>query len=135
MHDFLAANARRLTTDDDALLNADVSSPALERYREERALLARLDRLEREQVLVPRHQVRDGLERIASILRGAGDQLQREYGAGALELLMDALDDAQREVERLFPSATGATSDDANADVDPVDSSHEPVTEAEDPTP
>jgi len=122
LHDFLAANARRLATDDDELLNADVSSPALERYRDERALLARLDRLEREQTLVPRHQVRDGLERIASILRAAGDQLQREHGAGALELLSDALDDAQREIQRLFPTDGGATSSsDATADDAPAD--------------
>ncbi|MCA9056384.1 MAG: hypothetical protein KDA75_21295, partial [Planctomycetaceae bacterium] len=100
LHDFLAANARRLATDDDDLLHADVSSPALERYREERALLARLDRLEREQTLVPRHSVRDGLERIAAILRTAGEQLQREFGPEAMELLHEALDDAQREVEQ-----------------------------------
>lgn len=108
LHEFLAANARRLAPDDDDLLQADVSSPALERYREERALLARLDRREREGTLVPRHQVRDGLERIAAILRAAGDQLQREYGAGALELLSDALDDAQREIDRLFPDESSA---------------------------
>ena len=109
LHDFLAANARRLSSDDDDLLHADVSSPALERYREERALMARLDRLEREQTLVPRHAVRNGLERIAVILRTAGDQLQREYGAEAMELLHEALDDAQREIDQLFP-----TTDDGN---------------------
>ena len=42
---------------------------SLERYREERAKLARLDRLEREQLLIPRDEVRDGLGRIASVLR------------------------------------------------------------------
>ncbi|WP_339750336.1 hypothetical protein [uncultured Rubinisphaera sp.] len=41
-HDFLAANARRLSEDDD-LLDAAISSPALERYREERVILAKLD--------------------------------------------------------------------------------------------
>ena len=47
LHDFLAENAHKLNRDDDELLPGN-GSPALERYREERALLARLDRQERE---------------------------------------------------------------------------------------
>src|SRR5262245_24508452 len=43
LHDFLARNARKLGEEDDDMLVADVASPALERYREERAALARLD--------------------------------------------------------------------------------------------
>jgi len=104
LHDFLAKNARKLAEDDD-LMAVDVASPALERYREERAAMARLDRLERERVLVPRDEVREGLGRIAMILRGAGDSLQQQFGAGAVELLNEALDDATREIEQLFGTA------------------------------
>jgi len=106
-HDFLAANARKLAEDDDDLMAVDVATPALERYREERAALARLDRLERERMLVSRDEVREGLGRIAMILRGAGDSLQQQYGRGAVELLDEALDDAEREIERLFGAMNG----------------------------
>ncbi|MFQ5668332.1 MAG: hypothetical protein ACE5I7_18130 [Candidatus Binatia bacterium] len=97
-HDFLADNALRLARDDDLLRGG--SSPALERYRQERAELARLDRLERQRRLLPRDEVRQALGRIAAILRGAGDALQRKFGADAVEILYEALDDARREVER-----------------------------------
>ena len=97
LHDFLAENAQRLAREDDELLQGG-SSPALERYREERALLARLDRLERERRLLPRDEVREALGRISVILRGAGDTLSREFGTAAAEVLHEALDDAQREI-------------------------------------
>ena len=101
LHDFLAENAQRLARDDDAMLVGG-SSPALERYREERAQLARLDRLEREGKLLPRDEVREVLARIASILRDAGDALQRQFGSAAVEILHEALDDSQREIAAFF---------------------------------
>jgi len=101
LHEFLADNAQKLAREDDELMQGS-SSPALERYREERALIARLDRLEREARLVPRDEVRDALGRIASILRGAGDTLQRQFGPAAAEILLEALDDASREIDRSF---------------------------------
>jgi hypothetical protein len=101
-HDFLAENAVRLNQDD-ALLNGDgASSPALERYREERALLARLDRLEREEQLVSRDEAREGLARIANLLRTAGETLERQHGADAADVLREALEEAQREITRQF---------------------------------
>ncbi|MEQ9588032.1 MAG: hypothetical protein RJS97_08770 [Parvibaculaceae bacterium] len=107
LHDFFKRNAVKLAADDDLL--SGESSPALERYREERAALARLDRLERERVLVNRQEIREGLSRIASVLRTAGDTLQRQYGTGALEILNEALAEAEREMER----SDGGPSDDA----------------------
>ncbi|MEX0937330.1 MAG: hypothetical protein WDZ59_05675 [Pirellulales bacterium] len=104
MHDFLAENAIRLSRDDDPLMQGG-GSPALERYREERAALARLDRQEREGQLIPRSDVREALGRIASIVRGAGDAIQRQFGAAAAETLYEALDDAQREIDRFFGPA------------------------------
>jgi hypothetical protein len=103
LHDFLADNATKLAQDDDPLLQGG-GSPALERYREERAALARLDRLDRERELVPREAVRQALGRIAIILRSAGDALGRQFGPSATDLLYEALDDAGREVERSFGS-------------------------------
>lgn len=98
LHDFLADNAQKLARDDDVLLQGS-NSPALERYREERAELARLDRLERQRQLLPRDQLREALARIATIIRGAGDALQRQFGMPAVEILHEALDDAEREME------------------------------------
>jgi hypothetical protein len=102
LHDFLAENAVKLARDDDELMQGSPSSPALERYREECAALARLDRLEREGQLLPRDSVRDALGRVAGILRGAGDSLQRQFGPAAVEVLYEALDDATREIDHSF---------------------------------
>jgi hypothetical protein len=114
MHDFLAENAYKLARDDDPLMQGS-GSPALERYREERAAIARLDRLEREQKLVPRDEVREVLGRIAAIVRGAGESLQRQHGPSAVEALDEALDDADREIDRVFGAcdavACGESSD------------------------
>ena len=98
-HDFLSDNAAKLAREDDPLMQGS-GSPALERYREERAAIARLDRLEREEALLPRDVVREALGRIAGILRGAGDTLLRLFGLEAGQVLYEALDDAGREVDR-----------------------------------
>src|SRR4029079_4925511 len=101
-HDFIARNARRLRDPDDDMMFGDSNSPALERFREERAAIAKLDRLERERSLVPRDEVRDGLGRIAARLKAVGESLERQYGHEALEMLMEALDDVERDIERSF---------------------------------
>lgn len=101
LHNFLAENALKLARDEDPLMQGG-GSAALERYRDERAAMARMDRLEREGRLLPRDLAREALGRVAAVLRGAGDSLQREYGPGAVEILNETLDDAQREVERFF---------------------------------
>ncbi len=101
LHDFLAENAQKLAAENDPLMTGS-GSPALERYREERAAMARLDRLERERVLVRRDEARTALGRIAAILRGAGETLQRQFGAAAVEIMYEALDDAGLEIERAF---------------------------------
>lgn len=108
LHDFLAANAQRLTREPDDLLQGG-PSPALERYRNERAELARLDRLERQRHLLPRGEVREALGQIASILREAGEALQRQFGKAAAEVLYEALDDAEREIVRTLHGAAPET--------------------------
>lgn len=104
-HDFLAENAHKLNKDEDELLQGS-GSPALERYREERAALARLDRLEREGQLLSREHTRIALSRIATILRGAGDALRRQFGPAAVEILYEAMDDADREIDSTFGTAS-----------------------------
>jgi hypothetical protein len=101
LHNFLAENALKLATEEDTLMQGG-SSPALEQYREERAALARLDRLEREKQLIPRDQARQALGRIAVVLRSAGEALQRQFGSAAMEILTESLDDAEQEVDLCF---------------------------------
>jgi len=100
IHDFLAANAQKLAVEDPLLQEA--SSPALEQYRTERAALAKLDHLERERQLLPRDEARQALGRIAAILRGAADTLQRQFGQDACDILVEALADAEREIATSF---------------------------------
>ncbi|QDU28855.1 hypothetical protein ETAA8_39600 [Anatilimnocola aggregata] len=102
LHNFLAANARKLAAPDDELMQSGANSPALERYREERATLAKLERQEREGTLLPRDEARDGLGRIATRLRAAGELLERQFGPEAREILDEALSDADREIEQVF---------------------------------
>ena len=101
LHDFLAKNALKLARDEDDLMNG-AGSPALERYREERAAIARLDRRKMEGELQPRHEVREMMGTVASILRGAGDALTQQFGPAAAEILHEALNDAQRHVDRSY---------------------------------
>lgn len=112
LHDFLADNAYKLARDEAELMQG-TGSPALERFREERAALARMDRLEREGDLIPRDVARDVLARVASVLRNAGDALQRQFGVAAVEILFDALSEAGREIDRAF-----ARDDDASPAVE-----------------
>jgi hypothetical protein len=102
LHDFLAKNAQRLASEDDPLLQTAQSSPALEAYRQERARLAQLDRMEREQTLMPRAEVRASLAFMASLIRRATERLQRRYGEGAADIIRSTIDDFEREMEERF---------------------------------
>lgn len=113
-HDFLAANSRILSKAGQEGSGSATKSPALERYREERAKLVRLDRLEREAELLPRAYVQEGLARVAGLLRGMGEALQRAFGPDALRLLDETLDECEREVERLFSQGITVEGEDAS---------------------
>jgi hypothetical protein len=114
IHDFLAENAHKLAREDDVLLQG-APSPALEKYREERAKIARLERLEREGKLLPRHQIREFLARVATLIRDAGERVDRQYGAAAAAILYEALDEAQREIERTLGGGQEADADASNS--------------------
>jgi len=115
-HDFLAVNSRRLAGDEETGAEMDASTTALGEYRRERTKLARLDRRAREGELIPRDQVREGLGRIAAILRVAGDSLQRQYGTGAGDILYEALDDAEQDIDRIFGSESDGEPEDEPGD-------------------
>jgi hypothetical protein len=104
-HDFFAKHGHRLAAslsagDDDPLLSGP-SSPALERYREARAELAKLDLSARRKDLLPRGEIHDKLMRLASILRTTGETLGRQFGAEAQAVLGGALDEFERECKSL----------------------------------
>ena len=113
IHDFLAENALKLARDDDVLLQG-APSPALERYREERAKIAKLERLEREGKLLPRHQIREFLARVATLIREAGERLDRQFGESSAAILYEALDEAQREIDRTLGGGQEADADAPN---------------------
>ncbi len=107
-HEFIAENGRKLlrveSADDPLTDGSDPESPALERLREEQWKLKRLERLEREGRLVDREEQHHLLARIAANLRNCGEQLQRQYGEGALEILTDAIDDCQKLIDKAEPA-------------------------------
>ena len=101
LHDFLAENKHKLARDDDDLMSGP-NSPALERYREERAAIAKLNRLERERELLPRDLVRQSMSRSAACIRQVGESLQKQFGDAAALLLYEGIDDALAEIGRFF---------------------------------
>jgi hypothetical protein len=103
LHDFLAANALKLCgaeSDDPSL--AGCASPATERKRQIEVQLLTL-RLERERgQWIERRAVHEGHNRIGGVLRLAGEALLCQFGPAAQKILNDALDNSQREIDRLL---------------------------------
>lgn len=118
VHDFLAEHGPQLlkVEGEEAMLIGGESTPALEKLREESFRLKRLDRLERQKELLPRAALHDGLTRIASRLRRAGETLQKRYDPEAQDILNEALDDVEREIATLF---SGEQTDDLYDDPTP----------------
>jgi hypothetical protein len=110
-HDFLAKNAVQLAREEDELLQYGHNSPALGRYRDEKARLAQLDRREREGELLPAREVYRIVERLAYFVRTAGVLLQRNFGNEALDILTDALDQYEALMREEFSSEVAAAND------------------------
>lgn len=100
----VARAADRESSDGEPML-AGGDSPALERFRLARARIAELDLQERQGSLIPRDKVHDGLGRLATIIRGAGESLQRQFGREAQDILDEALADFDREAADTFGDA------------------------------
>lgn len=110
LHDFLAANARKLAADEPG------DPPALEKKREEDWRMARLKRHILEGAHLPRAEVHDALSRLAARIRRCGESLQRQFGPAALKILDDALSDAQLEIDNLYPDSPRAHDGDVDGD-------------------
>jgi phage terminase Nu1 subunit (DNA packaging protein) len=102
-HDLLRDNAHRLAAETGSG-DGDMSGPsskALERYRDERARMVKLQREAYEGTLIQREDVRAGFGMLAERLRQAGEVLQRQY-PGAEEILNEALEDCGRVMRKNF---------------------------------
>lgn len=110
--DALRAKTARDDTGD-SFMDGD-ESPGLERYRLAKAELAELELERRKGDLVDRAVMRTGLGRMADVLRGAGERLERVHGAEPAKVLSDALKGVEREIETVFgeSESDGAVTDD-----------------------
>jgi Fe-S cluster biosynthesis and repair protein YggX len=111
LHDFLATHhqkyrPRSVEPDDDGDNWQDSPrTPGLIRWQNEKAKLAKLDRLERERELLNRAEIQAGLAQIAAVLRNGGDALQKKCGPDALEIFTAMLDACERAIEQMLPEA------------------------------
>lgn len=106
---FMSQNGQKLLSDPDGdLENAGDDSPMLERLRKEKWRLARLDRRERENQLLPRAKVHETLAILAELIRGVGDKLQKNHGAEAARALNETMDSFATHVESLLKNGRGA---------------------------
>lgn len=95
LHDFLAENGPLLlrTVGTDQLLSGELQdSPALEKLREVTFRLKELEYEQKKGNLIPREEIHQFFSQFANRIRSAGDQLQRKFGADALEILNAAID-------------------------------------------
>lgn len=77
------------------------SSPALERYREERAAMVRIERLKLEQELVSVEELIPALDAAGNILRDAAEAIGREFGPIAQERINEALSEIEAKFSEL----------------------------------
>ena len=82
--------------------DVEPAAPWLEKWREEKARLARFDRKEREGSLLDRESVQEALLSMAAILRNLGTTIQRHHGPEAHELVMEAIDDWEKDCRTSF---------------------------------
>lgn len=71
----------------------------LERFRSERAMIARMERLAMQRKLLPVAEVRTELARIADTLRAAAERIEDQYGRDAGDLLREVIDGMRRHAE------------------------------------
>ena len=99
LHDFLVENQSRL--------KGKGQSDWREMARQEEYLMARLKRLEKAGQLIPIEELQELHGRLIAALRGLGEQLERNHGGPAKDLLNATLETFKREIEQ-SPTATPA---------------------------
>jgi phage terminase Nu1 subunit (DNA packaging protein) len=103
IHDFFAKHYKKfLDPETDLEMLTGGTSPALERFRLARAKREERKLAEERMELVSIHKVHDGLARITTALRNAGDAVQRQFGPEAHEIIVAAIKEAEEEGLRYF---------------------------------
>lgn len=113
-------------TDDPDPLMRGVASPALEEYRQVMTRIQKLNLAEREVRLIPVDMLEQVHSQFAGPIRDCGDQLQRQFGSEAVNILNEAIDegvsavekclaDARRKSDSIRNSKTGDAMQDAKA--------------------
>lgn len=100
-HDFLADNTHKLRKDDAAEGDGTEAGERLRNLRLKNEKLEEEIATMRKETL-PRAKTHDAMANFASILRTAGEQLERRCGPEALTIFNDALDSADRVIEKTF---------------------------------
>jgi len=95
LHDFIADHTH--TRKGDAGGGEDLD----QQLKKEKLLMARMERMAMQQQLLSRETIHGFLQQFAARLRGCGDQLQRRFGAEALEILLDTLSDCDALTQQL----------------------------------
>lgn len=107
IHDHLATKGRppkQINVDDpdldDPLLSSGGTSDALEKCRQEKFRLLRMERMQKEGKLLSAEHVQNCFASVASILRKAGERLQG-ISEEAADVLYEAIDDGERLVSEM----------------------------------
>ena len=93
-------------------------TPALEEWRKIKAQQERIRLAEMEGSMIPLASLEPALTQLASILRQAGDQLQRQHGDLAAEVLNLAVTEAENVWEKLFANDPAGTPDAPSPEAD-----------------
>ena len=101
-HDFLAANRWKLAELDGQPNVVKGYSEWQEKSHRERALLAEMQRKVLMRQLLPLDEVHDAHGRWSAIIRDVGEDLLKQFGPDAHQLLQDGLKDAERELDRIY---------------------------------
>lgn len=104
LHDALVAVAREQERErfgDDGLLIGE-GSPSLERLRAARAKMVELDLRERQGQLLDVQAMNKALNHYAVLIRQCGQQLRKEFGNGAGDLLDATADEFAEQLEKFF---------------------------------
>jgi hypothetical protein len=97
-------NAWYATADEDPLLEGNGgTSKWLESYREEKCKLLRLERLHKMDLVRGVEATHEMIEIFARRIRQGIEQLQREFGQPAADVMCEAIDDAERMFMRWQP--------------------------------
>lgn len=96
LHIFLAANARKLAQGDE--VDASDAERSLQEYREERTIIARLERQQLEGRLVDVEQLYPAILEFAERIRRAGELLMRSGDTEGASVVEDAVEEALERV-------------------------------------